>query len=307
MEKRKDADLLDSLVRRVNEEFPTIDVKVEGLGLRLGRGRRGATLDGQDIARFTANERAERRREGRNYADLKAGEVFVDEPGLMLLVRVGRDEGRLTPQQCAVLAAVLEADEFDWLADALTLEPGVLREELARRTGLQLAPASTSKLRKVLASPRLVRGGRPSAKRAFEAVLSEFRLDAVGRGLRLPAPPRGGAAWIREQAGGARVVDGIASVLAEQIGAVIEPVDVLVNRPVALRLEGMLGGSVGANFRGPSILVRGISRLSLDELAPAGSTRLLTILAIADAAASDEPVQRESAIRLADEWRKRWK
>lgn len=307
MGKRQDTDQLDSLARRMKSEVPTIDVVVEGSELRLGRGRRAATLAAEDIARFTASERTERRREGRNYADLKTGEVFVDEPGLLLLLRVGRAEGRLTPQQCAVLAAVLEADEFEWLTEALALEPGVLREELARRVGLQLAPPSISKLRKALASPRLLRRGRPSAARAFEAILSEFRLDAVGRAIRLPAPERRGVEWVRDRVKGARVVEGVASVIAEGTGSVIEPVDVLVDRPVALQLEEALGGAVGADFRGPSILVRGISRLSLDELAPSGSPRLLTALAIADALTSDAPVLRESATRLANEWRKRWK
>lgn len=186
MGKPLDRERLGSLAQRVKAEVPTIDVDVEGSGIRLGRGRRAARLGAEDIARFTTRERTERRREGRNYVDLKTGEVFVDEPGLMLLLRVGGVESRLTPQQCAVLAAVLEVDEFDWLTEALALEPGVLREELARRVGLQLAPASISKLRKAMTGPRLLRRGRPSAARAFEAILSEFRLDAVGRAIRLP-------------------------------------------------------------------------------------------------------------------------
>jgi hypothetical protein len=300
-------DLLDSLARRVKAEVPTIDAEVEGSGLRLGRGRRSALLGTEDIGRFTVGERTERRREGRNYADLKTGEVFVDEPGLMLLLRVGRAEGRLTPQQCAVLAAVLEADEFGWLSEAVALEPGVLREELAKRVGLQLAAPSISKLRKALTGSRLLRRGRPSAARAFDAVLAEFRLDAVGRAVRLPGPQQRALEWIRERAGNARVVEGVAGVIAEGTGSVVEPVDVLVDRPVALRLEEALGGSVGADFRGPSIVVRGVSRLSLDELAPSNSPRLLSILAIADALASDVPVLRESAARLAKEWRARWK
>ncbi|WP_145205796.1 hypothetical protein [Planctomycetes bacterium Poly30] len=307
MSKTKNRELLDSLATRIEEELPTLGIRVEGEALLLSRGSTVTRLGDGAIGRFTLADRAERRRRGSNYADLKLGEVFVDEPGMFVSLRVGSLKTRLTPQQCAVLAAIMEADQFGWLSESTSLEPGVLRDELGRRLGIRLTPSSVSKLRAILMNPRLLRRGRPSAPRAFEAILSDFRLDAIGRLIRLPAPAQADAEWLRRRIPGARVLGGVSSVLVERTGAVIEPRDFLVTRPVLLQLEDTLGGAVGAEFRGPAVLVRGVSRLALDELSSDHSDQLLPILAVADAATSDDPVQRECANRLAADWRARWK
>ena len=299
---------LAQLAAQLRQEIPSLNVTAQRGRLSIGSKSGAATIKKAGIGVFSAQERSEKRASETSYVDLNVGEVYVAEPGLILLIRLRSPAQAITPLICVVLAAILEEDEFDWLARSLALPPGEWRDQLAARCGVRLSASNVTKVRKALTSDDLVRQGVPSPLAALETILSNFRLDSIGKSIRLAAPMGADAAWLKKRTQGeSRIIEGVAGMLAAETGAVIEPADFLTDRSTMQELESSLGGSVEPGFRGPSVIVRGVSRVPLGLVDPAYGQRILTLLAVSDALGSEDPIKRELATRLANDWKKQWK
>ncbi len=278
------------------------DVRLQFSGGEL---RLGSEQDGQ----FSARERDRFRAEGTSFVDISTGEVFANEKGLYLFVRLGRKSSdSLSAYQCALLASIQIGGQADAFAEWATGSQVELIDRIKFLYGVEVSPMVMSRF---LAAIRK-RGVLPPTTtptwdrdQALAVVRTDFRLSAVGR----VQTYAGEAPEVQDkltQQFGERFVPGVAEVLSSAVGAWIEPRDFLADPSALPEIRKLLGPQVGSSYRGPVVQIRPTNRAPL-RLLTKGTNCLLPLLGAADALKSDSPVTRQAGKEAWAEGEVSWK
>ena len=300
---------LTNFAGRLGQECPTLDVQVSRNELAIDSGGARVRLRGDQISKLDARERRRRRREGTSYLDLGTGSLYVDEPGLFLYLRLPPSaRSRLTPYQCALLAAILDDGGSEWFVSGIAGPQVDLIRRVKLELGVEVPPMAMSRFLDALRRKGVLRSHRKASwkrAKAFDSLRDDFRLSAVGRADTYAGDYLEVEKEFAEQLGG-RLARGVADALTRQTGAWIEPRDYLVERGALSTIQELLGGPVPRGYEGTVVTVRPALRVPL-RLLTLGTDSLHPILGIAEALRMDSPVAREAGREAWERWEREWK
>jgi hypothetical protein len=295
---------LTDLTLRLARECPNLEFRASRGGLTIRRGGLSVRLRRKSISNFAARERRERREEGVSYLDLGTGSLFVDEPGLYLYITLPRSPAvRLTPFHCALLGLILAREGTEWLVRGLVGSQVDLIRRMKFELGVDLSPMAMSRLLDVLRRKGIVGEGVPptwNAERACDALRSDFRLSAVGQAETYAGEAEEVEVNLSESLG-VGFARGVAEALNRASGAWIEPRDYLIERSAITVVRELLGNPVPREYRGATVTIRPVARLSL-SLLTAGTDSIQPALAFVEAMQSTSPVQRQVGVEAWEKW-----
>lgn len=300
---------LNELAEELERTCPALAARVIRNGLELRSDGARLRLGSKQVGEFLPGERARFKEMGESFADLTSGEVFVNEEGLYLYVKLARAQtGKLSPYQCALLAAI-QVGSHSKSFPGWSLGPQVeLIDRIKFLFGIDVTPMAISRfLTSLRARGILTTSARPTwnSKKAFATIKNDFRLSAVGR----TQTYAGTAAEVQDRLSkklGERCATGVAEVLSREVGAWIEPRDFLVDPSALGIVREMFGAEVPKSYRGAVVQIRPTNRAPL-RLLTLGTGSLLPILGAAEALRSRSPIARQAGKEVWSEGASLWK
>jgi hypothetical protein len=305
---------LTAWITAADKQVPELAARQENGGLVLEWCGRRILLPEDRIGQYSREELGQMESP---FLDLRTGLLSVTEPGVLIRLRIPIAHSTLTAKLSALLAFALlprlpECEtEATLLPRRLLLvgKQGLLAREWSREFGVDISTMTVNRLLAVMRDAGLLDDeprdfGELPLERSLELLRNEFRTSGIGRRVFFRCGPEDLDALAERL--GAGFARGTSFVLSQLTGGWLEPQDILVEAEALLTLREVLWPPVSST-EAPTLVVQAASRVALSLLAPVtrNSTEprsINPILAACDGMASDDPVRRQLARQLWENW-----